>query len=141
LPILVSTVTFCVVFYPIVFLSGLAKFLFTPLALAATIAIIASYLIAMTLVPSYCAKFLRTSGSADAHARPESSFMPAFGQLLATVVAVRFVVVLIAFGLFSGAAFVLTTRGSELFPPVDSGQFTIYVRLPSGTRIERTEEK
>ena len=50
---------------PIVFLSGLAKFLFTPLAVAATIAIIASYPIAMTLVPAYCAKFLRTSDSAD----------------------------------------------------------------------------
>ncbi|MDA1050700.1 MAG: efflux RND transporter permease subunit [Planctomycetota bacterium] len=141
LPILVSTVTFCVVFYPIVFLSGLAKFLFTPLALAATIAIIASYLIAMTLVPSYCAKFLRTSTNGDAQQRPESSFMRAFGNFLAAVVAMRFVVVLIAAALFGGAAFLLTTMGSELFPPVDSGQFTIYVRLPSGTRIERTEEK
>lgn len=139
LPILVSTITFCVVFYPIVFLSGLARFLFTPLAVAATIAIIASYLIAMTLVPAYCARFLRVRVRETADRR-ESRLMQAFDGMLRTVVAFRYVVVLGAAVLFAGSLWLLTTMGTELFPPVDSGQFTMYVRLPSGTRIERTEE-
>jgi multidrug efflux pump subunit AcrB len=139
LPILVSTITFCVVFYPIVFLSGLARFLFTPLAVAATIAIIASYFIAMTLVPAYCARFLRTRELDEANRR-ESGLMQAFGGMLQIVVTMRYLVVLGAAALFVGALALLTTMGTELFPPVDSGQFTMYVRMPSGTRIERTEE-
>jgi multidrug efflux pump subunit AcrB len=138
LPILVSTITFCVVFYPIVFLSGLARFLFTPLAIAATIAIIASYFIAMTLVPAYCARFLRTRARDEA--RRESAVMRAFDGLLHTIVTMRYLVVLGAAALFVGALALLSTMGTELFPPVDSGQFTIYVRMPSGTRIELTEE-
>ena len=58
MPMLVSTLTFAIVFFPVVFLSGLASFLFTPLAVAATIAIFASYALAITLVPAYCARFL-----------------------------------------------------------------------------------
>ena len=139
LPILVSTITFCVVFYPIVFLSGLAKFLFTPLAIAATIAIVASYLIAMTLVPAYCAKFLRVRAEDSDAARRESNFTQSFGRLLSIVVTLRYAVVAGAAALCVGAFFLLTTMGSELFPPVDAGQFTIYVRLASGTRIELTE--
>ncbi|HJN09589.1 MAG TPA: efflux RND transporter permease subunit [Pirellulaceae bacterium] len=139
LPILVSTITFCVVFYPIVFLSGLARFLFTPLAVAATIAIIASYLIAMTLVPAYCARFLRTRVRDEANSR-ESRLMQAFGGMLQSVVTMRYAVILGAAVLFAGALWLLTTMGTELFPPVDSGQFTMFVRMPSGTRIERTEE-
>jgi multidrug efflux pump subunit AcrB len=140
MPILVSTITFCIVFYPIVFLSGLAKFLFTPLAIAATIAIIASYLIAMTLVPAYCAKFLRVRTQDGAMQRAEAAISDAFGRLLVVIVRLRFAVVGGAIALFAGAVLLLSTMGTELFPPVDSGQFTIYVRLPSGTRIERTEE-
>ena len=61
IPILVSTLTFAVVFFPTVFLSGLASYLFTPLALATIIAIVVSFLLSITLVPAYCALFLRES--------------------------------------------------------------------------------
>ena len=60
MPILVSTITFAVVFFPVVFLSGLAKFLFTPLAIAASIAILASYIISITLVPAYCSRVFKS---------------------------------------------------------------------------------
>jgi multidrug efflux pump subunit AcrB len=59
MPVLVSTITFIVVFLPVVFLSGMAKFLFTPLAISASVAIMASYVISITLVPAHCARFLR----------------------------------------------------------------------------------
>jgi multidrug efflux pump subunit AcrB len=145
LPILVSTVTFCVVFYPVVFLSGMAKLLFTPLAIACTAAILASYLIAMTLIPAYCARFLRVrrddGANPDAESEPrESALMQRFGRLLGAVIALRYVVVGGAAALFVGAVLLLMSMGQELFPPVDSGQFTIYIRLPSGTRIEKSEE-
>jgi len=151
LPILVSTITFCVVFYPVVFLSGIAKFLFTPLAIAASVAIIASYLIAITLVPAYCARFFKGEAGAGAASgaaaptreehRPESRLSRLFRQALGWVIAFRYAVVGAAFALFIGSVLLLTQMGTELFPPVDSGQFTMYVRLPSGTRIERTEQK
>jgi len=144
LPILVSTITFCVVFYPVVFLSGMAKFLFTPLAIACTVAILASYLIAMTLIPAYCARFLRVGNSGGPPASPgeqrESALMRLFGRLLGAVITLRYFVVGGAAALFVGAVLLLMNMGQELFPPVDSGQFTMYVRLPSGTRIEKTEE-
>jgi multidrug efflux pump subunit AcrB len=153
LPILVATITFCVVFYPVVFLSGMAKFLFTPLAIAATVAIVASYLIAITLVPAYCARFLKQNvgaggspGIAAAGEPPvatpaESALMRGFGKLLNAIIVLRWPVVAAAIALFVGSLILLANTGQELFPPVDSGQFTVYVRMPSGTRIERTEEK
>jgi len=147
MPILVATVTFCVVFYPVVFLSGMAKFLFTPLAIAATVAIVASYLIAITLVPAYCARVLRKSssdwneGETPAEPQPEGRLMRWFGRTLNVIVTLRYAVVLGVLVLFGGSLLLLANTGQELFPPVDSGQFMMTVRLPSGTRIERTEEK
>jgi len=149
-PILVSTITFCVVFFPVVYLSGIAKFLFTPLAIAACVAILASFVIAMTLVPAYCAGFLRvakrsqTGGSeddsSDARSEPRDTRLSRlYGQLLGVLVRFRYLVVLGVVALFGGSVILLMNLGQELFPPVDSGQFTIYVRLPSGTRIEQTE--
>jgi len=145
LPVLVSTITFIVVFYPVVFLSGLASFLFTPLAVAASIAIVASYFIAITLVPAYCARFLRPRGGSEgpgARDDAEEEHGPAtraYGRLLAGLLRLRYFVILAAVGLLALAAWILAGRGTELFPPIDPGQFTMYVRMPTGTRIERTE--
>ncbi len=145
LPILVATITFCVVFYPVVFLSGLAKFLFAPLAVAASIAIISSYLIAITLVPAYCARFLKSgetgNGGPPAAGQEETGAVAkAYARLLTATLKLRYAVILGVAVLFVGAVALLMNMGRELFPPVDSGQFTLYVRMPSGTRIERTEE-
>jgi multidrug efflux pump subunit AcrB len=139
LPILVSTITFIVVFYPVVFLSGLARFLFAPLAVAATIAIIASYLMSITLVPAYCAKLLRVRPTATA----EEAVGPmgrGYGRILSGVLRVRYLVVLATLAAFVLAVPLLLTTGQELFPPVDAKQFTMFVRMPSGTRLEVTEE-
>jgi multidrug efflux pump subunit AcrB len=150
MPILVSTITFIVVFYPVVFLSGLARFLFTPLAVAATIAIIASYLMSITLVPAYCAKFLRVP-TADTNPKRERgnlwsslalrvSVADWYGRLLSGVLRVRYLVVLVTLAAFMLSVPVLLTTGQELFPSVDAKQFTMFVRMPSGTRLEVTEE-
>ena len=141
-PLLVSTVTFVIVVFPVVFLSGVPRFLFPPLALTVTFAVIASYLIAIMVIPALAAKLLKSSpvkanGENGSDGRP---IVPSwFENIFQTVMRMRFVVVLASFGLLIVTGFVVATMGTELFPPVDSKQFTIYVRTPSGTRIEKTE--
>ena len=139
-PILVSTLTFVVVFYPVVFLSGMAKFLFTPLALAASFAILASLVVAVTLIPTYCARFLTVRPSAKKDGEDVGPLARTYGSVVRVLVKARVVVVVLAaLGAF-GAWKVAERSGTELFPRVDSGQFQMYVRLPSGTRIENTEK-
>jgi multidrug efflux pump subunit AcrB len=141
LPVFVSTLTFIVVFFPVVFLTGIPRYLFTPLAVAVVFAVIASYTVAMFVIPSFCAKFLKVRASDTRSEATTGAPVPAwfdgwFGRLLSA----RWLVVAGSGGLLAVALFLLTQTGTELFPQVDSNQFTIYVRLPSGTRIERTEE-
>ncbi len=136
-PIAVSTLTFAVVFLPVIFLSGLTRFLFSPLATAAVVAIFASFLLSITLVPAYCAYWLPSRSR-----QPETDSSPAggpFGSLLRGVIAARWLVLGGAVAAFALAVVMTRHQGQELFPSVDSGQVTMYVRLPSGTRIEKTE--
>lgn len=137
-PIFISTVTFAVVFFPTVFLSGLASYLFTPLALATIIAIGVSFLLSITLVPAYCAAFLKPAHtpSTAVHSGPVNR---AFGSVLSLCISVRWLVVLGAAVLFGVAAFFGAGLGQELIPPIDAGQFTIYVRMPSGANIDATD--
>ena len=149
MPVLVATITTAVVFFPVVFLTGLGKFLFTPLALTVTFAIFASYLVSMTLVPICCAKFLpailpevrgedarRPSVFTRLGVAVQAMVMRAVSWALANRALVTTAVVVLL-----GASLLLMRRvGTELFPAVDSGQFTVRVRAPSGTRIEATEK-
>lgn len=142
LPILISTITFIVVFYPVVFLSGMAKFLFKPLAITVTFAMIASYLFAMTLIPSFCARFLRKDNGqagSDESDTQMGSLGRFYRELLPTIIHFRYRVVFAVTILFLLAIFLLSRMGTELFPQVDAEQFTLHVRLPSGTRIEKSE--
>ena len=141
MPILVSTITFVVVFYPIVFMSGMARYLFTPLALAATFAIIASYLISITLIPAYCARFFgQTTDLKRAESQGGGGLAARYQGLVERAISHRWLV-LAGAGLLLGVGLLaLFATGRELFPQVDAGQFQMLVRLPSGTHIERTEQ-
>ncbi|OHB74226.1 MAG: hypothetical protein A2W17_02165 [Planctomycetes bacterium RBG_16_41_13] len=142
-PVLVSIVTSVVVFFPIVYLSGMAKFLFTPLALTVIFTIVASYVIAMTVVPACCAKFLRktsTQKNTGAQETTKRGFVFSFhDKLLRTVLRKKPLVLFIVFLLFLVSLFLFKRTGTELFPQVDAGQFMLLVRAPSGTRIEESE--
>ncbi len=140
LPVLVSTITFVIVFFPIVFLSGIPRFLFEPLAITVTLAVVASYLIAMLVIPSFCARLLRAPSSASGTSDGGTSQPAWFQSMFSRMMGMRHVVLILAVLLAAGAGLSASTMGQELFPPVDSRQFTMYVRLPSGTRIELTEE-
>lgn len=140
-PLLVATLTFMAVFYPIVFLSGTAKYLFTPLALAASFAIITSYLLSITLIPAYCARFLPELKPSDgAGVKPASALERNYNRLLERVLKRRGATISVAATAFLLALFLLYNTGTELFPRIDAGQFTIFARMPTGTRIEVTEE-
>jgi multidrug efflux pump subunit AcrB len=138
LPVLVSTVTFVVVFFPVIFLTGVPRFLFTPLAVTVVFAVLGSYIVAMFVIPAFCSRFLKVkqaTGSTGGEASRPGWFDAAFGNLLR----LRWLVVGASGGLLVVSVLLLMRTGTELFPQVDSNQFTIYVRLPSGTRIENTE--
>jgi multidrug efflux pump subunit AcrB len=151
-PLFVSTVTFIVVFFPVIFLSGLAKYLFTPLSMAVLFAVVASYLIAMFFVPVAAAKLMGRKKKTDTESTDQTSppttsepeqlgwLVGGYRKLLLGSLRWKRTVVLTSFVLFLGSLWIMSGTGRELFPPIDAGQFTILVRAPSGTRIERSEE-
>ncbi|NRA75117.1 MAG: efflux RND transporter permease subunit, partial [Planctomycetes bacterium] len=153
-PVFVATITIMVVFFPVVLLSGISKFLFAPLAISVILAMGASYLVALTIVPLCCARFLKTRSAGESgDAEHEPAFFRVIGRnyaaLLERVLKRRMLVgisvvvfFLISLGLVPGIPWNIapTKVGQELFPATDSGQFTIFVRAPSGTRIEATEQ-
>jgi multidrug efflux pump subunit AcrB len=152
-PALVSTLCICIVFVPMFFLTGVARYLFVPLAEAVVFAMLASYLLSRTLVPTM-AKFLLQPHPEDPQENLRSrnplvrlqarfevrfeSFRDAFrGQLEAVVqhrgafASVFLLLCLLSFGL-------LPWVGEDFFPAVDGGQFKLHLRATSGTRIEET---
>ncbi len=151
MPVIVSTVTTVVVFFPVVFLTGLGRFLFSPLALSVAFAMGASYLLAMTLIPAYSARFLHpeeeTEGSKAAGrtrilaalATQLEGLREVYETWLRKALARRRVLLAAAGLAFAIALGLYPFLGKELFPPIDAGQFTILVRAPSGTRIELSE--
>jgi CzcA family heavy metal efflux pump len=151
MPVIVSTITTIVVFFPVVFLTGLGRFLFSPLALSVAFAMIASYLLAMTLIPAYSARFMRreeerVAADGETHtgkfaglAKKLEGLRDGYESWLRKALHRR-KAVLVA----SGAAFVIALAlypllGKELFPPIDAGQFTVRARAASGTRVELSE--
>src|SRR5438034_661302 len=154
-PAFVSTLSICIVFVPVVFLTGPAKYLFTPLAMAVVFAMLASYLLSRTIVPTLVRYLLAREhhGPVDAGAAPSvfrwlhDGFQRRFERLrtayvgaLENALARRRRV----FGAFAviavSGAVLLPFIGRDFFPTVDTGQFRLHVRAPAGTRIEETEQ-
>lgn len=154
-PAFVSTLAICIVFVPVVFLGGAAKYLFQPLAMAVVFAMLASYLLSRTLVPTMV-RYLLERGSAGATRAKATSpgFLAglhrafdrrfgrardAYGVLLAQALRHRRLVG----GLFAvfwlASALLATQLGQDFFPQVDAGQLRLHVRAPAGTRLESTE--
>jgi CzcA family heavy metal efflux pump len=136
-PVLVIVFTICVVFFPVVFLFGIGRFLFTPLALAVTFAMAASYVMALTIVPVCGARFLKAR--ADHRATWFDAVRNLYGRMLDGILRAKAVVVLLVLAVFGGSLLLYERIGKELFPQVDSGQFTIRARATSGTKVDETE--
>jgi multidrug efflux pump subunit AcrB len=149
-PALVSTLCICIVFLPMFFLSGVARYLFAPLAEAVIFAMIASYIFSRTLVPTLAMYLLKTHKHADEPSRNVfavfqkgferlfEGIRSSYSSLLAQLVSVRvafvpcFVVVCLL------ALTLIPFLGQDFFPDTDSGQFILHVRAKTGTRIEET---
>ena len=163
-PAFVSTLCICIVFVPVLMLSGAAKYLFTPLSMAVVFAMLTSYLLTRTIVPTLVHYLLpvemplyqvgeeggEEAGSAAKAAGPIWRVHQAFDRqfenlreryhrLLERVLQHRLLVgSAFAVFAFSSLGLVLFV-GQDFFPYVDSGQMRLHVRCPSGTRIEETE--
>src|SRR5580658_10503392 len=154
-PALVSTLSICIVFVPMFFLSGVARYLFVPMAEAVVFAMLASYLLSRTVVPTMAKYLLKEHDDAEMAKKRESrnpfvrfqlAFEAGFTRMrlgylrLLTLCVDNAVVFLILFTVFAVGSVALLTPplGQDFFPSVDAGQFKIHVRARTGTRIEET---
>ncbi|KDR30548.1 efflux RND transporter permease subunit [Caballeronia zhejiangensis] len=150
-PALVSTLCICIVFVPMFFLTGVAKFLFVPLAEAVVFAMLASYILSRTLVPTLAMLLMGHAHAPDAKAKPNlfvrlhqrfdrgfERMRGAYIVILSSLLVKRrlFATLFLGFCLLSaGLVFVL---GEDFFPSVDAGDIRLHMRAPTGTRIEET---
>jgi multidrug efflux pump subunit AcrB len=161
-PAFVSTLCICIVFVPIFFLGGTAKFLFAPLGEAVIFAMLASYILSRTLVPTLAMYWLGTDhanhnqpGGKQGQARRLGNpvfgvfgainrefnrkfeiFREGYRDLLAMCLRNTRTVVILFVGFAAASMFLVPWLGQDFFPAVDAGQFTLHVRVKSGTRIE-----
>src|ERR1700681_1797640 len=149
-PALVSTLCTCIVFLPMFLLSGVARYLFVPLAEAVVFAMLASYILSRTLVPTLAMYLLKAkqhdrAGSRNPLVRFQLAFERGFESLrnsyhaLLTTLVHRRLLFVPVFLLACAVAFLLVPwLGQDFFPNTDSGQFILHLRAKSGTRIEET---
>lgn len=149
-PAFVSTLCICIVFVPVYFISGAARSLFVPLAMAVVIPMLTSYFLSRTLVPTMMQFLLGKETEPGAHERRPrwaASFdrgfhrvLGAYGRALHQALARRRIIIAlgIAFAITSAALFPLL--GRDFFPAVDGGQLRLHVRAPAGMRVEETQK-
>ncbi|MFZ1005699.1 MAG: efflux RND transporter permease subunit [Candidatus Sulfotelmatobacter sp.] len=165
LAVLAATLVDVVDFFPVVFLYGVAKFLFSALALAFCLSLLASYVVAMTVIPLFCSRFLKAVPHGAEHEQKEYEVEPTaatsrswmdrfnarFNRMFNKILDyyeywVRRAVqrpgltVLVLSGVFVASLAIYPLLGLAFFPKTDAGQFTINLKVPTGTRIEVTDQ-
>ncbi|EEF61573.1 efflux RND transporter permease subunit [Pedosphaera parvula] len=154
LPVLAATLTTAVVFFPVTFLYGVSRFLFSALALAVVFALFASYFVALTVVPLFCAKFIKSAhGHGADHGKKSFSdrfngwfntrfgaMLDKYGLLLGWSLKRPWATILVITGVFVLSLGLFKFVGISYFPRTDPGQFVINLKAPTGTRIENTED-
>jgi multidrug efflux pump subunit AcrB len=170
LAVLAATFSTCIVFFPVILLAGVSKYLFSALALAVVLALFASYVVAMTVVPLFCAKFITIEpGHLNEGAEAiEEDLGPSLEKKKTRIQVFRVVIdrfnlgfhklqakyekaiarcldrpvlVVAVFSLFVLCSFALYPfLGKAFFPRTDPGQFVVDVKVPAGTRIEVTDD-
>ena len=163
LPVLSATLTTAIVFFPVTFLYGVSKFLFSALAAAVVLALFASYFVALTVVPLFCALFLKprhgdapgegaqgSDSAAPAAPTPGQRFtlwfdrrfegvLRAYDRLVGMALRRPVVTLLVFAALFAAVLPLYPRLGVSFFPRTDAGQFVILVKAQSGTRVAVTE--
>jgi len=154
LAVLAATFTTAIVFFPVMFLYGISRYLFVALALAVVSALAASYLVAMSVVPLFCARFIRSPhGEVGHHPRKSafgrlvSNFNRRYDQMLmhydmavGKTLQRPGTTLLVIMGGFVVSLALFPLLGVAFFPRTDPGQFVINVKAPTGSRLEVTNE-
>jgi len=165
LAVLAATLVDVVDFFPVVFLYGVAKFLFSALALAFCLSLLASFVVAMTVIPLFCSRFLKAVPHGAEHKHEEYEIEPTatasrswmekfnvrfnrmFNKLLdyyeywvRRALRRPGLTVLVLSGVFLASLAIYPLMGLAFFPKTDAGQFTINLKVPTGTRIEVTDQ-
>ena len=168
LPVLAATLTTAVVFFPVTFLYGVSRYLFSALALTVILSLFASYVVAMTVVPLFCARFLK---KASHHGTPSSevpvevelrtshnrwhlgerfniwfndrfeSFLKIYDRLAGVALRFPWLTVAACAAMFIGSLAMSPLLGLSFFPRTDAGMFVINLKAPSGSRITVTESE
>jgi len=158
-PAIVATLSICIVFFPVVLLVGPARFLFTPLAIAVVLAMLASYLLSRTLVPALARMLMHGEhhdGGGGAplprgwagvatrfnrwRDRHFARFQDRYAAVLAAALHHRRYTLLVAGAITVISLKLASVVGTDFFPTVDAGLMKLHFRAPSGTRLERTED-
>jgi multidrug efflux pump subunit AcrB len=154
LPVLAATLTTVVVFFPVTFLYGVSRYLFTALAVAVILSLFASYLVAMTVVPLFCARFIKAEEAAhdSAHAtgvmgrfrvwfnRWFNAMLNVYDRLLVWALRIpktTFLLIMLAFVASLG---LYPMIGTAYFPRTDPGQFVINLKASTGTNVDGTDK-
>jgi HAE1 family hydrophobic/amphiphilic exporter-1 len=155
LAVLAATLVDVVDFFPVTLLFGVSKFLFSSLALAFCLALLASFVVAMTVIPLFCSRFLKAVPGGHAAGEHDHSwggrfnawFNRKFNKLLDVYErSVRFslkrpaVTLALLLAIFAASLGIYPFLGLAFFPRTDAGQFTVNIKVPTGTRIEVTND-
>ena len=152
IPAFVSTICICIVFVPMFFLTGVARYLFVPMAEAVVFAMLASYVLSRTLVPTMAKYLLHAHEPHGTGAPSRNPFViiqraidrgfvrmrDGYRGMLALCVDRRAIFTALFLGACVASLFLARWVGEDFFPAVDGGQFKLHFRAPSGTRIEET---
>jgi multidrug efflux pump subunit AcrB len=162
LPVLAATLTTVVVFFPVTFLYGVSRFLFSALAIAVVLSLFASYFVAMSVVPLFCARFIKGHGghgtghqnSGTAPSSPKSwgarfntwfnlkfhNLLDRYDRAVGFALLRPLGTVVLLIGIFLLSLGLYPMLGVAYFPRTDPGQFVINLKAPTGTRLEKTQE-
>jgi multidrug efflux pump subunit AcrB len=151
LAVLAATLTTVVAFFPVTFLYGVSKFLFSALAVAVAISLFASYFVAMTVIPLFCSRFLqgfhhspekqRSGGGLNARFnRAFTRLLDLYERSVRSVLQRPSLTVGGLLLLFVASLGIYPVLGLAFFPQTDAGQFTINLKVPTGARIEETDD-
>ncbi|MGB8354013.1 MAG: efflux RND transporter permease subunit, partial [Chthoniobacteraceae bacterium] len=159
LPALAAALTTSIVFFPVTFLTGVSHFLFSALALSVVLSVLASWIVAMTVVPLFCAKLIKPHKAHKGHGEATDkstsfwgrfnhkfnkgfeAFLDRFNQFQTIVLDRPAVTVMAIMGFFLISLCLFPFVGRAYFPRADPGQFVINLKAPSGTRVEVTEQE
>ncbi len=147
MPVLASTLVIIIVFFPVMFLTGIAKYLFSPLAITVAGTMVGSYIFSLTVIPLLAARFFKEKLPKSGEKTRVSAFQRLLNRLrdfylrtLKWALKLRLFFILAAVLALLASLWFLRHTGYELFPNVDVGQMEIFVRLESGTSLRSTEK-